>query len=143
MTSVSAGHIILTPTEPVGSGRSQRESNPGPFHKESRALPTELPPPPPRMNQTGIACLAYSLSAKDTPVMIACGVFCLPFTESCSTHQQKPLSGQTIRPIRVFFTDVHRDFENLTENYIRHCDLSLSRLYCLAEGVVHVKVIGP
>ena len=46
MTSVSAGHVILTPTQPVGSGRPQRESNPGPPHQESRALPTELPPPP-------------------------------------------------------------------------------------------------
>ena len=46
MTSVSAGHIILTPTQPVGSGRPQRESNPGPPHQESRALPTELPGPP-------------------------------------------------------------------------------------------------
>ena len=27
MTSVSAGHMILTPTQPVGSGRPQRESN--------------------------------------------------------------------------------------------------------------------
>ena len=45
MTSVSAGHIILTPTQPVGSGRPQRESNPGPPHQESRALPTELPCP--------------------------------------------------------------------------------------------------
>ena len=44
MTSVSAGHIILTPTQPVGSGRPQRESNLG-SHKESRALPTELPRP--------------------------------------------------------------------------------------------------
>ena len=43
MTSISAGHIILTPTQPVGSGRPQRESNPGPPHQESRALPTELP----------------------------------------------------------------------------------------------------
>ena len=42
MTSVSAGHIILTPTQPVGSGRPQRESNPGPPNQESRALPTEL-----------------------------------------------------------------------------------------------------
>ena len=42
MTSVSAGHIILTPTQPVGSGRPQRESNPGPPHQESCALPTEL-----------------------------------------------------------------------------------------------------
>ena len=45
MPSVSAGHIILTPTQPVGSGRPQRESNPGPPHQESRALPTELPRP--------------------------------------------------------------------------------------------------
>ena len=42
MTSVSACHIILTPTQPVGSGRPQRGSNPGPPHQESRALPTEL-----------------------------------------------------------------------------------------------------
>ena len=48
MTSVSAGHIIQTPTQPVGSGRPQRESNPGPPHQESRALPTELPRPPKR-----------------------------------------------------------------------------------------------
>ena len=40
--SVSAGHIILTPTQPVGSGRPQRESNLGPPHQESRSLPTEL-----------------------------------------------------------------------------------------------------
>ena len=46
MTSVSVGHIILTPTQPVGSGRPQRESNPGSPHEESRALPTELPRPP-------------------------------------------------------------------------------------------------
>ena len=43
MTSVSAGHIILTPTQPVGSLRPQRESNPGPLHQESRAQPTESP----------------------------------------------------------------------------------------------------
>ena len=46
MTSVSAGHIILTPTQPVGSGRPQRESNPGLPDQESHALPTELPRPP-------------------------------------------------------------------------------------------------
>ena len=43
MTFVSAGHII--PTQPEGSGRPQRESNPGPPDQESRALPTELPRP--------------------------------------------------------------------------------------------------
>ena len=46
MTSVSAGHIILTPTQPVGSGRPLRESSPGPPHQESGALQTELPRPP-------------------------------------------------------------------------------------------------
>ena len=45
MTSVSAGPIILTPTQPVGSGRPQRGSNPGPPHQESCALPTKLPRP--------------------------------------------------------------------------------------------------
>ena len=43
MTSVSAGHILLTPTQPVGSGRPQRESNPGPSHQVSRALPQSYP----------------------------------------------------------------------------------------------------
>ena len=47
MTSFSVGHIILTPTQPVRSGRPQRESNPEPPHQESRALPTKLRPPPP------------------------------------------------------------------------------------------------
>ena len=42
MTSVSASHIILTPTQPVGSRQPQRESNPGPPHQELPALPTEL-----------------------------------------------------------------------------------------------------
>ena len=46
MTSISAGHIILTPTQPVGSGRPQRGSNPGPPDQKSRVLPTELPHPP-------------------------------------------------------------------------------------------------
>ena len=39
MTSVSAGHIIQTPTPPVGSGRPERESNPESPHQKSRALP--------------------------------------------------------------------------------------------------------
>ena len=43
MTSVSAGHIILTPTQLVGSGRPQRVSIPGPPDQGSRALTTELP----------------------------------------------------------------------------------------------------
>ena len=36
MTSISARHIILTPTQPVGSGRPQRESNPGRERKRER-----------------------------------------------------------------------------------------------------------
>ena len=48
MTAVSAGRIILTTTQPVGSRQPHRGSNP-PLHQESRALPTELlhasPPP--------------------------------------------------------------------------------------------------
>ena len=52
MTSVSAGHIILTPTQPVGSGRTQRGSNPRPPHQESRALPTGLPRPWIRWNNS-------------------------------------------------------------------------------------------
>ena len=51
MTSVSAGHTILTLTQPVGSRRQQRESNPGPPHQESHALPTELAPPRERDSQ--------------------------------------------------------------------------------------------
>ena len=51
LTSVSVGHIILTPTQPVGSGRPQRESNPGPPHHESRALPNELPRPPKKQEE--------------------------------------------------------------------------------------------
>ena len=39
MTSVSAGHIIQTPTQPVGSGRPQRESNPGPPLPQSYRAP--------------------------------------------------------------------------------------------------------
>ena len=54
---LSRSHYTDT-DQPVGSGRPQRESNPGlasswylskpgPPHQESRALPTELTPPPP------------------------------------------------------------------------------------------------
>ena len=53
MTSVSASHIILTPTQPVGRGRQQRESNTGLPHQESRALQIELPPPPPPAHDLG------------------------------------------------------------------------------------------
>ena len=46
MTSISAGHIILKPTQPVESGWPQRGSNSGLANQESSALPTELTPPP-------------------------------------------------------------------------------------------------
>ena len=45
MTSVSAGHIILTPTQPIGTVGPQLGSMPGPPHQELCALPTELPHP--------------------------------------------------------------------------------------------------
>ena len=41
MTFISAGRIIRAPTQPVGSGRPQWESNPGLPHQETRTLPTE------------------------------------------------------------------------------------------------------
>ena len=70
MTSVSAGHIILTPTPRVGSGRPQRESNPGPPHQESRALLTELPHPPgvdrERQRQTEIGTCRRRQREKET-----------------------------------------------------------------------------
>ena len=53
MTSISAGHIILTPTQPVGNGLPQRESNPGPPHQKSRALTTELPHHRKRLRERG------------------------------------------------------------------------------------------
>ena len=53
MTSISAGHIILTLTQPVGSGRPLRGSKPGPPHQESPALPTELPHTPLTDNEDG------------------------------------------------------------------------------------------
>ena len=66
MTSVSAGHIILTPIQTVGSGRPQRESNPVPPHQESRALPTELSRPPQRESERerggGGRCLKHQPS---------------------------------------------------------------------------------
>ena len=46
MTSFSAGHVILTPTKPIGRGRPDLRSNPRPSHQELRALPTELTLPP-------------------------------------------------------------------------------------------------
>ena len=46
MTSVSAGHVILTLTQPVGSGRPKnRNRNPDLLDQKSCALLTELPCP--------------------------------------------------------------------------------------------------
>ena len=76
MTSVSAGHIILTPTQPVGSGRSQRESNPGPPHQESRALyrlsyppPLFYTPPPPH-TQSRCKIRVYEPLSRDFSVLV-------------------------------------------------------------------------
>ena len=62
MASVSAGHIILTPTQPVGSGRPQRESNPGPPHQES----AELPHPP----VVGVDAVAVSIADSVTVIIV-------------------------------------------------------------------------
>ena len=70
MTSVSACHIIIQiPIQPVGSGRPQRESNPGPPQQESRALyrmSYRLPPPPvflaPRKKYNLYTCILESLT---------------------------------------------------------------------------------
>ena len=72
MTSVSAGHIILTSTQPVGSGRPQRESHSGPPHQESSALPTGLLSPQERPS-TNSGCLelsdSRSLDSTDNSVL--------------------------------------------------------------------------
>ena len=67
MTYVSAGHIILTPTQPVGSRRPQRESNPGPPQKESSALPTELPHPLVKSENEG-ACVLNERKSSDLSI---------------------------------------------------------------------------
>ena len=61
MTSVSASNIILTPTQPLGSGRPQQGSNPGPPHQESCALPNELqgPPVPMHQNRNVLSCCFF------------------------------------------------------------------------------------
>ena len=46
MTSVTDGHIILAPTQPVGSGRWRRESNPWPPDKKSRLYRLSYCSPP-------------------------------------------------------------------------------------------------
>ena len=57
ITSVSAVHIILTPTQTVRSRYPLWESNPGPPHQESHALPTDLPgAPPPPPPPAGFSC---------------------------------------------------------------------------------------
>ena len=90
MTSVSAGHIILTPTQPVGSGRPQRESNPGAPHQESRALPTELPRPPSYTGLTHLTNVSFSTVTD----------LCLKF-EVCVYHQASLVYGAGCRLLRV------------------------------------------
>ena len=46
MTSVLAGHIILTSNQPVGSRHLEQNSNPPPRDQELLTLPTELLRPP-------------------------------------------------------------------------------------------------
>ena len=61
MTSVSAGHIILTPTQPVGSGRPQHRNQTRDLLTRSRAFyRLSYRPPPPLKRCT--MCTIYSLS---------------------------------------------------------------------------------
>ena len=101
MTSVSAGYIILTPTQPVGSGRPQRGSNPGPPDEESRALPTELPRPPTVAEGILYDCLQDQASDHPDAVRLIMGDFnhcnlksTCPHLEqyvTCPTRQRKTL----------------------------------------------------
>ena len=64
MTSVSAGHIILTPTQPVGSGRPLRGNRTRDLLTRSRALyPWATAPPPPPSNDPN-SCAVYSQISK-------------------------------------------------------------------------------
>ena len=47
MASVSASHILLTQTQPVGKFGPELESNLGPTDFTPYSLPIELIPPPP------------------------------------------------------------------------------------------------
>ena len=79
MTSVSAGHIILT----VGSGRPQRGSNPRPPRQESRAVPTELPRSQKQKKHTlkRMQEISYGLKFRSINMMIFCVEFNLnPFS---------------------------------------------------------------
>ena len=79
MISVLAVHIILTPTQPVGSEQQQRRSNPGPPHQDLHALPTELlRPPPPSHVQVQLAIVIIGDCLFQIQLIFYC-FFCLNF----------------------------------------------------------------
>ena len=91
MSSISAGHIILTPTQPVGSGRPQRGSNPGPPDQESRAVPTELPRTPIKLapNDRNILSNFFSYYEQESYSIIHMSymIFFSPFRQT-SSHSE-------------------------------------------------------
>ena len=76
MTSVSAGHIIVNPTQPVGSWRPAQGSNTKSLDKKSRALSTELlcskwlPPVRGKPRKITKSCLFYILNVNRNNVLV-------------------------------------------------------------------------
>ena len=116
MTSVSAGHIILTPAQPVGSGRPQRGPYPGPPHEESRALPTELPRPSVGPSQTS---LMVSVTFVPRPGGGGWGVGLSPksLTEKCYRYSASHVCW-TLTSGCYYCVDIHLDPSNLLYLYL-------------------------
>ena len=68
MTSVSTGHIILTPTQPVGRGQPQPNRTQD-LLSRSRALATELPRPLDSRNVYGMCKECVKCAVADIPAM--------------------------------------------------------------------------
>ena len=71
MTSASAGHIILTPTQPEATDRPEFGSTPRPPDPESRALPTELPRST-MVRAADLTTKSLSLSPEPAKQMVHC-----------------------------------------------------------------------
>ena len=88
MTSVSAGHIILTPIQRVGGGWPQPELNPEPPHQESLYRLSNLPPPPPPPITEKIDC-NHLLLAVRSPAS------CSQITEKIDRKKQVVINGNS------------------------------------------------
>ena len=116
MTSVSSGHIILTPNQPIGSGQPQRRSNPGPPHQESRALPTEPPRPLHRFEYMTVLDFHTLKKKKQTPSSISTewqlSYFALHFLIVISYHSIVQAFGISLNSVLVVFWNGHRYLGN-------------------------------